>query len=75
MYGVLCLDFGGQNVANQSHSGLIAKIGQQSLAFYVGAEFSFSADNGGILYMRSNDASAYVGDNSQNLDVTITLNE
>ena len=74
-YGILCLDVGGQIVANQPHSGLIAKIGKQSLAFYVGAEFSFSADNEGILYMRSNDASRYIRDNSQNLDVTITLNE
>ena len=75
MYGLLCLDLGGQIVAKRSHSGLIAKIGKQTLAFYVGTEFSFSADTDGILYMRCNDASGFVKDNSLNLDVSITLNE
>ena len=73
MYSLLCLNFGGQTVANYSHSALIGKIGKQSLAFYVGTSFSFTADRDGTLYLRSNDVTAYVKDNSGNLDVTITL--
>lgn len=73
MYSFLCLDLGGQTVANYPHGALIGKIGRQALAFYIGPEVSFTAERDGVLYMISNDAPAFIGDNSQSLDVIIRL--
>ena len=73
MYTLFCPNLGNQTVANYSHGALIGRIGKTSLAFYVGSDFSFTADRDGTLYMRSNDLTTYVKDNSGNLHVTITL--
>ena len=72
IYTPLCWDGGGQTVPGFSHGGLIAKIGKTRPAFYVGPEFSFTAVWDGPLYFLSNDAAAFMGDNSGALDVIIS---
>ncbi|WP_101759516.1 serine/threonine-protein kinase [Oceanicoccus sp. KOV_DT_Chl] len=73
-YSLLCLDIGGQTVANYPHSALIGKIGKTSLPFFIGNGFEFTADKDGILYFMSNDAPGYFNDNRSNLSVSISLN-
>jgi serine/threonine protein kinase len=75
LYSLLCPDLGNKVVNKYTHGALIAKIGKQSMAFYVGDTFSFSADRDGILYFRTNDIPGFVSDNSGALDVTISLLE
>jgi serine/threonine protein kinase len=75
MYTIACWDLGFQTVAKRSHSALIGKIGRDSLAFYIGSDFTFTADKDGTLYMTSNDAPGFFFDNSGELDVQISLIE
>ena len=71
MYGLLCLNLGGQPVQKRAHGALVGKIGQDELGFYVGPEFTFTAPRDGTLYLRSNDGSLAIGDNSGPLEVSI----
>jgi serine/threonine protein kinase len=73
LYTIACWDLGFQTVANYSHAALIGKIGQDSLAFYIGTKFTFTADKDGTLYLASNDAPGFFFDNEGSLDVVITL--
>ena len=73
VYALLCINVGNQIVANYSHSALIGKIGKGSLAFYVGEGFEFTADRDGVLYFMSNDAVGFFGDNSESLQVAVSL--
>jgi len=73
VYTMFCVDIGDQIVAKRSHSALIGKIGQQSLAFYIGSGFTFTANKEGALYMMCNDG--YFSDNSGMLNVTISLED
>ncbi|MCG8316902.1 MAG: protein kinase [Pseudomonadales bacterium] len=72
-YSLACWDMGGQTVAGYSHGALIGKIGKDTLAFYIGPEFTFTAGNEGTLYFMSNDAATFISDNSGDLNVTIQL--
>ncbi len=75
MYTITCWDLGYQIVAKRSHAALIGKIGQQNLAFYIGNEFTFTADTDGSLYMMANDAPGFFFDNKGALQVTVSLLE
>lgn len=72
VYTISCWDLGGQVVPGFSHSALVGKIGKGSFPFYVGNEFTFTADRDGGLYFMANDAAAVFGDNDGVLDVTIS---
>lgn len=72
VYTLSCWDVGGQVVAGFSHSALVGKIGKGTIPFFVGNDFSFTADRDGALYFMINDAAATFSDNSGALDVTIT---
>jgi serine/threonine protein kinase len=75
MYTVACWDLGFQIVAKRSHSALIGKIGQDTLAFYIGSDFTFTADKDGTLYLSCNDAPGFFFDNGGALDVVISLED
>lgn len=72
MYSLACWDGGGQTVAGYPHGALIAKIGKDSLAFYVGSEFDFTAPEDGPLFLMVNEAAPYFSDNTGALTVTVT---
>ena len=74
-YTLLCLNAGGQTVANYSHGALIAKLGKDTLPFYVGPDLTLTADRDGVLYMMSNDAAIFLSDNTGNLNVTVRLEQ
>ena len=71
IYTLACWDGGNQTVTGYSHGALIAKIGKETLAFYVGPSVEFTAASDGELYFMSNDAPAFIGDNSGALTVEI----
>ncbi|MBL1141918.1 MAG: protein kinase [Proteobacteria bacterium] len=73
LYTIACWDLGFQIVAKRSHAALIGKIGKDNLAFYIGTDFTFTADKNGILYFCSNDAPGFFFDNEGSLDVVISL--
>ncbi len=75
LYTITCWDIGNQIVAKRSHAALIGKIGQNSLSFYIGSEFTFTAENDGTLYLACNDAPGFFFDNEGSLDVTISLED
>ena len=72
MYTLACWDLRGQTVAGYPHGALVGKIGQSSLAFYVGKSFEFTATQDGALYFMSNDSARYFSDNSGQLHVRIS---
>lgn len=72
MYTLACWDGGGQTVAGYPHGALIAKVGKNALAFYVGPEFEFTAPLDGPLYFMVNEAAPFFGDNSGALSVVVS---
>lgn len=70
---ITCWDPGFQIVLKRSHAALIGKIGQDSLAFYIGSEFTFTASKDGILYLSSNDTPGFYFDNNGSLDAVISV--
>lgn len=72
MYTLACWDVRGQTVAGYPHGALVGKIGQSSLAFYVGTSFEFTATQDGALYFMANDAARHFSDNSGELQVRIS---
>lgn len=75
LYNLVCWDVGNQTVANRSHASLIGKIGQKSLAFFIGNNFSFTAESDGVLYLMCNDAPGFFFDNNGTVNVNISLQE
>ena len=72
-YTITCWDNKNKIVANRSHAALIGKIGKHTLAFYIGSEFTFTANKDGTLYMMCNDGPGWFFDNSGEVSVTINL--
>lgn len=73
IYRRLCVDLNLEIIKRYSLSALIAKVGKQPLPFYVGTEFEFVANENAPLFLRSNDAAGYTGDNTGELAVTVEL--
>ena len=74
-HNLLCLKLGGRPLPQYPAGALIARLGKDRPAFYVGPDFEFTAPETATLYLRSNDPPAYIGDNIGELEVEVQLVE
>jgi serine/threonine protein kinase len=75
MYTLACWDAAKKTVDGYPHSALIGKIGKNTLPFYVGPRFEFTAAESGTLYLMSNDSNGLFFDNTGAMNVTVSLVE